>query len=802
MSQTAGRGSICSIPVPLDEPTRSDAAAGRILPVDCVFRMVEGPDPEARVRAWELVEAFGAPYELRLELLGADADFDVDALVGCACEVLIERGELVRMVTGIVVETEYLRPTSDGLALRVCVQPALGLLAHEVDTRIFQGLTVVEVLREVLEPALDAYGRKVDLESGLSETYATRDYCVQYHESTLDFVRRLMEEEGIAWHFVHDDESGCEKLVLFDHNDACPEVELVIDGEVPIARNHQDTLDRESIDELEWRRVRRTDHFASRGYNWKTSTSMDEAEEEAADEAVQGRSLARYDHDDRRRIEDDVDDPGFDGSVPQRATMAAVRMQSVVAQMRVARGRSNVVGLAVGHVFALGEHPRADLDGQRLLVTRVRHVGDCADVQAGDISGPRYSNSFECIRADCRYVPPRTVRRPRVLGPQTAIVTGPSGEEIHTDAHGRIKVHFPWDRSSPKDDTASCWLRVAQSWAGRGFGAWFLPRVGMEVVVEFLEGNPDRPLATGCVYNPDTALPYLLPDEKTKSTIKTQSSPGGEGFNELRFEDAKDAEEIWIHAQKDLVVKVLNNESKSIDIDQSLEVGGNQTIVVKGNQTITVKGDPDQPKGGGGGGGGGGGFKGSSTDVTGDYKVTASATAYISAPDSITLECPGSSIKLEPGKITLTAGGGATIVLDANALMQSAAGSKVLLDGNALTQSSGGSKVLLDGNANMQSSGGSQVLLDGNALVAAAAGANAMFDANATITGATSTVGSTSGGFVELTANADLGGATVTCASTGGGSVTLTANAEIAGAEVSSTASGTNAVKGATVALN
>jgi len=203
------------------------------------------------------------------------------------------------------------------------------------------------------------------------------------------------------------------------------------------------------------------------------------------------------------------------------------------------------------------------------------------------MSDERYSNAFECIPADRRYCPPRTLKRPRVLGPQTAIVTGPSGEEIHTDAHGRIKVHFPWDRLNPADDCASCWLRVAQSWAGRGFGTWFLPRVGMEVVVEFLEGNPDRPLVTGCVYNPDTALPYPLPDEKTKSTIKTQSSPGGEGFNELRFEDAKDAEEIWIHAQKDLNVKVLNNESTSVDIDQSLQVGGNQTIVVKGNQTIT-----------------------------------------------------------------------------------------------------------------------------------------------------------------------------------------------------------------------
>ena len=206
-------------------------------------------------------------------------------------------------------------------------------------------------------------------------------------------------------------------------------------------------------------------------------------------------------------------------------------------------------------------------------------------------------------------------------------------------------------------------------WAGAGWGTWFLPRVGMEVVVQFLDGDPDQPLVVGCVYNGSNGVPYTLPDDKTKSTIRTRSSPGSEGFNELRFEDAAGNEEIYVHAQKDHNIEVLNDHTRKVDANETVTVGGNRVVTIQGNHLVEVKGDPAESKNGDNTGGSS--FKGSSTAVTGDYKCTASATAYISAPDSITLECPGSSIKLEPGKITLCAGGGATIVLDANALMLS-----------------------------------------------------------------------------------------------------------------------------------
>ncbi len=782
---------------PLDPIRRLDG--DRLDLVEYAFSVDDGTGDPWRVRRVDLVEGLSTPYEARLEILTHDVEADTEALLGASCELVIQRGALVRFVPGIVHAVDHVGVTGGQLLLRVEIVPALRLLEHQIDSRIFQGLTAVEVVREVLGPALEGFGRTLD-DSGLQGSYDTRDYCVQFQESTLAFASRLLEEEGIAYRFGYDDESSTETVVLVDDNSAYPDVELVLDHEVPIIADRPDTADRESLAYLDWRRVRTTDAVNSRGFNWKVPTAIDEASASYA--PAKPPTLEHYDHTTRRRIVDDLADASFDGASEQREPIANRRIEMYATRTKIGRGRGNVTGLAPGRIFTLGEHPRPDLDGGRFLVTRVFHNGDCPDqeIAGGGGGEEQYINTFECIPADTPYRPERSTPRPKIYGPVTAIVTGPEGEEIHTDEHGRIKVWFPWDRRQPQDDQASCWVRAMQTWAGRGFGAWFLPRVGMEVVVEFLEGNPDRPVVTGCVYNGDNGLPYPMPDEKTKSTVRTESSPGGGGFNELRFEDAADAEEIFIHAQKDLNVKVLNDNNTNVDIHQNLNVGGNQTVVIEGNQMVTVNGDPASPKGGGGGGGGGG-FKGSSTDVTGDYSVKASATVFVGAPDSITLECPGSSIKLEPGKITISAGGGAQIVLDANALMKSAAGSEVFLDGNALVQSVAGSKVMLDGNALTQSSGGSKVLLDGNALVSAASGGSGFYDANATITGATTTAQSKSGGFVKLTADAELSGATCTCAGAGA-SVKLTANAEIAGADVSSSAGGTNAITGGTVTLN
>ncbi|MBC8070172.1 MAG: type VI secretion system tip protein VgrG [Deltaproteobacteria bacterium] len=752
-----------------------------------------------QVRRFALTESLSRPFSLQLDVLTPDLETDTEALLGASCDLAIDRGPLHRSLAGIIEAVEYIGVTHGLLMVRLEIVPAFALLRHNVDSRIFQGSSVVEVVREVLEAGLGAFGRKLDADN-LAASYEQRDYCVQFGESTFDFVSRLLEDEGITYRFEYDEDSRTEVLVLGDANTQYADASLIAGDDLPIIADRHETADRESLQVFDFRRVQTTDKVTSRAFNWKAPGAIDEATHNYA--APRGRTLERYEHGVRRRIVDDPSDDAFDGTTEQRLPMATRRLEMYETHTKLGRGRSNATALAPGRVFTLGAHPRADLDGARFLVTKMLHSADCPGVEAGSDGAAQYSNAFECIPLELPYRPECVTPRPKVYGPQTAIVTGPAGEEIHTDKHGRIKVWFPWDRLQEPREHSSCWVRTSQSLAGKGFGGWFLPRVGMEVVVQFLDGNPDRPVVTGCVYDGDNALPYPMPDDKTKSTIKSQSSPGGDGFNEVRFEDAKGLEEIWIHAQKDLNIKVLNDNNTNVDIHQNLNVGGNQTVVIEGNQTVTVKGDPAQPSGGGGGGGGGG-FKGSSTDVTGDYSVKASATVFIGAPDSITLECPGSSIKLEPGKITLTAGGGATIVLDANALMQSAAGSKVVLDGSALAQSVAGSSVLLDGNACTTSSGGSKVLLDGNALVSAAAGASALYDANATITGAEATLTSKSGGTCKLTANADLTGAVVTCQGGGAGTVTCDGGGvTLGGPSITSAADGVNAISGATVTLN
>jgi type VI secretion system secreted protein VgrG len=218
------------------------------------------------------------------------------------------------------------------------------------------------------------------------------------------------------------------------------------------------------------------------------------------------------------------------------------------------------------------------------------------DARSSESEEERYHNRFTAVAADVQWRPRRTLPRPRIRGIQTAIVTGPAGEEIHTDEHGRVKCQFHWDRLGTMDDHSSCWIRVMQTWAGNGWGTWILPRIGMEVIVSFVDGDPDRPVVTGCLYNGDNRPPYSLPEQKTKSTYKSNSSLGGGGYNEFRFEDKKGDEEIFTHAQRDYneVVEhdhntlVHNCQTNTVDIDQTENIHQNQFLTVDINRTKNV----------------------------------------------------------------------------------------------------------------------------------------------------------------------------------------------------------------------
>jgi type VI secretion system secreted protein VgrG len=627
-------------------------------PVAYDVRIKGGPDLDWQVRRFHLVEGISEPYEMALDLMSeqTEAVADVDDLLGADLVLEYGRNEFSRQVCGVIDQVDLVGVESDKLTVRLRVVPALRALAQRVDTRLFQDLDVPHILQEVLEPALGEYGRKLDV-TNLNEGYLVRDYCVQYGESDLGFVHRLMQEEGISYYFEPDEDAGVEIMVLADQNadepnSDFPEVEGVLEGAIEIIADRAEQADVESLRYLDWQRSEQVNKLSTRRYNWKRADpeAMPEAEQEHG-EGTRGRVREIYSPDDRRRIEDRKDDDGYEGTdvTEDEDKLAEKRFQMLrMAEVR-GQGASNVTGMRAGGRFKIGAHPHPEVEDKELLVTRVVHFGDCPDRELqGSSGGERYQNSFECLLAAAVYRPPVTTARYRIYGAQTATVVGPSGEEIHTDKHGRIKVRFHWDRKSPADDTASCWVRVAQMWGGQGWGTWFLPRIGMEVVVQFLDGNPDRPLVVGCVYNSANQPPLELPGQKTRTTIKSNSSKGGGGFNELRFEDLKGEEEIFVHAQKDLTEAVRNNRSRS--------VGSNESVTIDGNQTLVIKGAPangETP-----------GAPGQVVIIDGEHSMAVTQQVLVDAGTAIRLTVSETMIHISKDRIELKTDGGATLILE------------------------------------------------------------------------------------------------------------------------------------------
>lgn len=700
--------------------------------VEYTLDVSDGPDVLWQVRRMHLTEALSEPYALTLDLVTDDIDADTEAMLGASIELQIARDVLARRVCGIIHQVEYIGVAHDRLQIRVKIGPALFLLGQRVDTRLWQNITVPDVIKEVLEAAFGDYSRTLKID-GLTASYEPREYIVQYRESDLDFVHRLMEEEGITYWFDHVLGKGKEVMVLKDSNDNYVDVETIDDDPgLRIIVDRADNAEVESVQHLGWNRELTSTLVEQRIFDWQDPDNpiLATGPETGGDDADErGRKRQVYHH--GHFVESD--------SVPRTLR----KLMHLRQRDRIARGVGNVTGLFPGCKFSIVEHPRADLEAE-YLVRRTVHTGDCPELVLGEgaADGPRYQNNFECMVFDQAepYRPPNVTPRPRIYGPQTAIVTGPQDEEIHTDEHGRVKVLFNWDRLSQSGDDTSMWIRVAHNWAGPGFGTFFLPRVGMEVVVEFIEGDPAKPLINGCVYNGDNRSSIKPVESKTQSGIRTRSSPDAEGYNEILFEDLKGSEKITIHAQKDLSETVENShstsvsggQSNSVGGDQSNSVGGNQTNTVSGKQTETVTGDAEWT------------YESSQTvTIIGDQTVTVngaskrldvpSGSIDVTASSHIKFVCGDASIEMTPEKIELKIGGscvrlfhalielvaskGACIWLTDSAKVKSAKGSQVHLADYALVQSSAGGTIRLDANALTQSKAGSKVLLDGDALM-------------------------------------------------------------------------------------
>jgi type VI secretion system secreted protein VgrG len=527
-------------------------------------------DDALLVSSVAITEQMGRLFRIEAELYSKD-DVNFDDIVGQNATFRLEMGKGATRYFNAMI-SRFVQTRVDGKFTRyqATFVPWLWFLTRTADCRIFQQKTIPEIFGEVFR----GHGFS-DFRLSLSGNYPKWDYCVQYRETDFNFVSRLMEQVGIYYFFEH--ENGKHTLVLADSGAAhkpYPGCAQVIFRPAHAAESGGGEFMQDWVMEQNLM----PGLYAHADYDFeKPRNSLQSKSSIISPHTQAGFEIFDY--------------PGeFKDSATGEAN-ARVRIEELHSDQEVFRGGSNVRGLAVGSVFDLSDHPRGDLNRGYLVTMASYHIkGD--DAQAGGVGGGEFfTATVTAMDSSKPFRSGRTTPKPMVQGPQTAVVVGPSGEEIYTDKYGRVKVQFFWDRYGKANENSSCWIRVSQLWAGKSWGAIYIPRIGQEVIVEFLEGDPDRPIITGRVYNGEAMPPYALPAEKTKSTIKSNSSKGGNGFNEIRFEDRKGEEQIFIHAEKDEDIRVKNDAREWVGNERHLLVKKSQFEQVESDKHSTVQGD-------------------------------------------------------------------------------------------------------------------------------------------------------------------------------------------------------------------
>ena len=531
------------------------------------------------------MESISGLFEFTIDLAAPRNEFpDVSKIIGKGATLAINSArstafdaEGKRVVHGIVSqfdEVGRLNHTQDAnavdyLRFSATLVPWLWNLTQTADCRIFQEKTVPEIIEAVFKDR----GFN-DFRSALTGSHTARTYCVQYRESDFNFVSRLMEEEGICYFFEHKDNKHT--LVLADaanaHHGCAPA------GGIRFHENlRQDAGGVHSWADI---RVLTTAKYALQSYNFETPSTSLLATTDTTVTVGKNTALEVYDYSQHHLTKSQGD------------RQTKLRMEAIEARHKRIECSSDCAYLTPGFKFKLTGHYRSD-QNQEYLITSVRHTARNGGYAAlGASETPEFKNIATCIPASVQYRDDLRTPRPAIRGIQSALVVGPANEEIYTDKYGRIKVQFHWDRKGQKDESSSCWIRVAQTFASNQWGAQFLPRVGQEVLVDFLDGDPDQPIVSGAVYNAQKMPPYALPANKTQSGLKTRSTTGGtaENFNELRFEDKKGSEDVFFHAEKDFHRVVKNDDDLKVSHDQTIEIKNHRTETVKeGNETITVE---------------------------------------------------------------------------------------------------------------------------------------------------------------------------------------------------------------------
>ena len=528
-------------------------------------------------------------FSLDVEMLSENESIDPKALLGKNATIEIEtQGGGRRFIDGIVTRFGMQGQDHRHYAYKARLSPWLWLATRKSDFRIFQNLNVPDIIEQVL----GVYGHP--MQRKLTRAYRSWDYCVQYNESDCDFVSRLMEHEGIYYFFEHA--SGRHTLVLCD--DIIASHGALPGGEsIPFYPPEKAAAgDQENIHAWQLEQEIKPGRHYIDDYDFKKPR---------AELSHMRRDPPGHAHDGHETYEW----PGGYTEYGDGDAYIRVRLkQGLTGHSRV-RGQSCHRALATGYTFSLYNYPRGDQNRQYLITGLSYHLKENPRVSAvapGAKGSAAEDGSFQRYELQAQptslaFTPPRTTPKPRTTGPQTAVVVGPAGEEIWTDEYGRIKVQFHWDRLGSKDQNSSCWIRVATNWAGPGFGAISIPRIGHEVVVDFLNGDPDYPLVTGCVYNAANMPPWALPANATQSGIKTRSSKGGAAgagmkngpgdANAIRFEDKAGAEQLWLHAQKDQLTEVENDEDKWVGNDRRKTIDRDETSVIHRDRTETVDRD-------------------------------------------------------------------------------------------------------------------------------------------------------------------------------------------------------------------
>src|SRR3990167_5215710 len=523
---------------------------------------IEGLEHDLQVLEFSGREAISQPYRFEVELISENAELDLQSLLHQRAYLAFTPDGLG--IHGLIYQVAQAESGKRLTRYKLSVVPQLSYLALRTNQRIFQHLTVPQIVAQVLqEHGIVEGGYQFQLGPTV---YPKRDYCVQYDESDLHFVQRLCEEEGIHYHFQHSEQGHV--LVFGDDQTPFPKL-------APTAYQQDSGLvaDKPVIKRFGVRVETRTSRVTRRDYDFEKPKLLMEAE--AKSEFVP-----------------DLEDYDYPGRFVERERGKHLSQRALERHrhdFEQAQGESDQTLLASGHFLAFTDHPRPSWNDLWLL-SEIHHEGKQPQVleesvtEHGEADGgfqQGYRNRFTATPWTVPYRPSLEHPKPRILGSQSAVVTGPAGEEIHCDEYGRVKVQFFWDRHGQADDKTSCWLRVSSSWAGDRYGAIAIPRIGMEVLVTFLEGDHDQPLVTGCLYHKEHVVPYDLPANKTRSLFKTLSTPGGGGYNEIRIEDKKGEEQIYLHAERDW--------DENIEHDQKIRVGHERHDTVEANSYSEFK---------------------------------------------------------------------------------------------------------------------------------------------------------------------------------------------------------------------